>query len=113
MGSHMAGAGSMMLRAIHAHILVVGWLSLFAFAIFYRVYAIPKHSKLATLHVWTAFFGSFGLTAGMYIYYMKPEFIPATVQLLFYIIGGTILVVSFIVFTIMTFVYGKGMTDKE
>ncbi|MDV2684095.1 hypothetical protein RYX56_06910 [Alkalihalophilus lindianensis] len=113
MGSHMAGAGSMLLRAIHAHILVVGWLSLFAFAIFYRVYPIPKNSKLATIQVWTAFIGAFGLTSGMYIYYIKPDFIPEIVQLLFYIIGGTVLVVSFILFTVMTFVHSKGMTDKE
>lgn len=32
--SHMAGASNYMFRAIHAYILVVGWLSLFFFEIF-------------------------------------------------------------------------------
>lgn len=112
-GSHMAGAGSMLFRAIHAHILVVGWLSLFAFAVFYRMFVIPKSSKLATVHVWTAFIGAFGLTGGMYLHYFKPPLMPEIVYLLFYIIGGTILVISFILFAIMTFVYGRAITDKE
>lgn len=54
-GSHMAGGGGLQLSAIHAHILVVGWLSLFAFGVFYKVFPIPKESKLAAAHVWTSF----------------------------------------------------------
>ena len=34
MGAHMAGAGSYALRPIHAHVLVVGWLSLFSWSVF-------------------------------------------------------------------------------
>ncbi|WP_017726420.1 hypothetical protein [Halalkalibacterium ligniniphilum] len=112
-GSHMAGAGSMLFRAIHAHILVVGWLSLFAFAIFYRVFAIPKHSKMANVQVWTAFFGTFGLTFGMYLYYFDPAILPSVVYLIFYIVGGTVLVVSFILFAVMTYMFGGVIKEKE
>lgn len=112
-GSHMAGAGSVMFKAIHAHILVVGWLSLFAFATFYAIFAIPKKSKLAMFHVWTAIVGSFGLTMGMWMYYFKPEWAPETFTLIFYIVGGTTLLISFIIFAIMTFVFGRQFSDKE
>ncbi|WP_306301301.1 hypothetical protein [Thalassobacillus sp. C254] len=110
MGSHMAGAGSMALRPIHAHILVVGWLSLFAFAAYYRMFPVPKSSKLATVHVWTAFFGSIGLSGGMWAYYFIPG---SMVTLMAFIIGGTILAVSFILFAVMTFVHGKYITDAQ
>ncbi|WP_096155023.1 MULTISPECIES: hypothetical protein [Bacillus] len=112
-GSHMAGAGSHLFRAIHAHILLVGWLSLFAFAVFYALFKIPKQSKLASLHVWTAIIGSFGLTFGMYMQYFRPEWAPETFTLVFYIVGGTILMVSFFVFLAMTFVFGNLFKEKE
>ncbi|ADC50072.1 hypothetical protein BpOF4_10085 [Alkalihalophilus pseudofirmus OF4] len=112
LGSHMAGAGSMLFRAIHAHILLVGWLSLFAFAIFYAVFAIPKHSKLAKTHVWTALIGSFGLTFGMWMHYFKPDWAPETFSLIFYIVGGTVLIISFGLFAVMTFVYGRYFGDR-
>ncbi|WP_035347204.1 hypothetical protein [Halalkalibacter hemicellulosilyticus] len=109
-GGHMAGAGSYMFRAIHAHILVVGWLSLFAFAVFYALFKIPKSSKLASVQVWTALIGSFGLTAGMWVYNFNPD---EVFTLIFYIIGGTVLMVSFVVFAIMTFVFGAMFHDKK
>ncbi|MDZ5473697.1 hypothetical protein SM124_18425 [Bacillus sp. 31A1R] len=113
MGSHMAGSGSYMFRAIHAHILVVGWLSLFSFAIFYAVFAIPKHSKLAIFHVWTAIIGSFGLTTGMWMYNLKVDFAPETFSMVFYIVGGSTLLISFIVFGLMAVVFGKHFVDKQ
>ncbi|MCK0471210.1 hypothetical protein [Halalkalibacter sp. APA_J-10(15)] len=109
-GGHMAGAGSYMFRAIHAHILVVGWLSLFAFAAFYALFKIPKSSKLAAVHVWTALIGSFGLTAGMWVYNFNPD---EVLTLIFYIIGGTVLMVSFVVYAIMTFVFGAVFKDNQ
>ncbi|MBO8155575.1 MAG: hypothetical protein H0Z32_03850 [Bacillaceae bacterium] len=106
-GSHMAGAGSYIYRSVHAHILVVGWLSLFAFSVYYKLFPIPKQSKLAFLHVWTAFLGSIGLTAGMWFYYVQPFPEADLFNMIFFIIGGTILLISFILFAIMTFVHGK------
>ncbi|WP_078551636.1 hypothetical protein [Bacillus alkalicellulosilyticus] len=112
-GSHMAGQGSYLFRPIHTHILVVGWLSLFAFAAFYAIYAIPKQSKLAVFHVWSAIIGTFGLTAGMYTYYFKPEWVTETFSLLFFITGGSVLMLSFAAFAVMTFIFGQKIIDKE
>ncbi|WP_175989597.1 hypothetical protein [Bacillus sp. Marseille-Q1617] len=107
MGSHMAGAGSYAFKPIHAHILVVGWLSLFAFSSYYRSYEVPKTSRLAAFHVWTAIIGTFGLTSGMWLYNLNPFNLPATFTMVFYIVGGTTLLVSFFLFMIMTFKYAE------
>jgi hypothetical protein len=113
LGSHMAGSGAYAFRDVHAHVLVVGWLSLFAFAIFYRVFKIPKNSKLAMIHVWTAILGSFGLTVGMWLYYTKPISGIDTINLIFFIVGGSLLLICFIVFFIMTWVQGRYITEGE
>ncbi|MGP4068605.1 hypothetical protein [Halobacillus sp. B29] len=111
MGSHMAGGGGLDLSAIHAHILVVGWLSLFAFAIYYKVFSIPKDSKLSLIHVWSSFVGVLGLTLGMFLYYTQPIEGMRTFNTVFFIVGGTILLIAFAVFAIMAFVHGKAISE--
>lgn len=111
-GSHMAGGGGLELSAIHAHILVVGWLSLFAFAIYYKVFNIPKNSKLSIVHVWSSFIGVLGLTVGMWLYYTQPVEGMRTFNTIFFIVGGTVLLIAFVVFTIMAFVHGKFISEE-
>jgi hypothetical protein len=110
LGSHMAGAGDYAIRPVHAHILVVGWLSLFAFSSYYRAYEVPKTSKLAIFHVWTAIIGSIGLTVGMWLYNVKPFPLPETFTMIFYIVGGSTLLLSFLLFVFMTFKYSDAKT---
>ncbi|WP_231893465.1 hypothetical protein [Rossellomorea aquimaris] len=107
LGSHMAGAGSYAFKPIHAHILVVGWLSLFAFSSYYRSYEVPKNSKLAFAHVWTSIIGSIGLTVGMWLYNLNPFNLPQNFTMVFYIVGGSTLLLSFLLFVFMTFKYSK------
>lgn len=107
LGSHMAGAGSYAFKPIHAHILVVGWLSLFAYSSYYRSYQVPKSSKLAFAHVWTAIIGSIGLTLGMWMYNLNPFNLPGSFTMVFYIVGGSTLLLSFFLFVFMTFKYSE------
>ncbi|TQS71096.1 hypothetical protein DX933_16615 [Ornithinibacillus gellani] len=102
LGSHMAGAGSYAFKTVHAHILVVGWLTLFAWAVFYKIFT-PAKTIMATIHVWTAIIGAAGLTIGMWIYYLKPFGLDGALPTVFFIVGGTILLVSFAVFFLLTF----------
>lgn len=102
LGSHMAGAGGLEFKTVHAHILVVGWLTLFAWAAFYKIFT-PVRTIIATLHVWTAIIGSIGLTVGMWFYYIRPFGIEGSFPTVFFIVGGTILLISFIFFAILTF----------
>ena len=107
LGSHMAGAGSPAFRPIHAHILLVGWLSVFAWGVFYKIYKV-RAKKLVSVQGWTGIIGAIGLTTGMWLQFMQPFSINSTFSLIFYIIGGTVLLMSFALFVVITF-----MTEKE
>lgn len=102
LGSHMAGSGNFLFKSVHAHVLVVGWLSLFAWAVYYKIFT-PQNKKLAAAHVWTAIIGSLGLTLGMWLYYVNPFSLNQTLVTIFFIVGGTILLISFVIFAILTF----------
>lgn len=107
LGSHMAGAGSYAFRPIHAHILLVGWLSMFAWGVFYRLFTV-KYKKLVTFHGWTAILGAIGLTTGMWLQFLRPFNVSETFSLIFYIVGGSILLISFGLFVIVTFAAERG-----
>lgn len=102
LGSHMAGVGSYAFRPIHAHILLVGWLSLFGYGLFYKLYKI-KSPKLVAIHGWSAIIGAFGLTSGMYLQFIYPFQVNENIALITYIVGGTILLISFAIFVLVTF----------
>lgn len=104
MGAHMAGSGSYAFRPVHAHILVVGWLSLFAWAVFYKVFQTAQ-TVLTRIHVWSAIIGSVGLTVGMWLYMVKPFNLPEGLTLVFYIGGGVALLISFVIFFLITLFY--------
>lgn len=104
LGAHMAGSGSYAFRPVHAHILVVGWLTLFGWAVFYKVFQTIE-TILTKIHVWTAIIGSTGLTIGMWLYMVKPFDLPEGVTLVIYIGGGVALLLSFIMFFLLTLVY--------
>ncbi|QKY71095.1 hypothetical protein [Lentibacillus sp. CBA3610] len=101
-GSHMAGAGSAAFTTVHAHILVVGWLTLFAWAVYYKIFT-PARTIIATLHVWTAIIGAIGLTSGMWLYYLRPFNLADGFVTAFFIVGGSILLLSFALFAVLTF----------
>lgn len=106
LGSHMAGQMDYALRPIHAHILLVGWLSVFAWGVFYRLYTV-KYKKLVTIHGFLAMIGAIGLTAGMWFYNLNPFNMNDTFVLIFFIAGGTILLLAFLLFAIITFLIEK------
>src|SRR5699024_10849842 len=102
LGSHMAGSGSYAFKTVHAHILVVGWLSLFAWSVFYKIFT-PAKSIFSIMHVYSAIIGVLGLTIGMCLYYVKPFDVSGVFPTVFFIVGGTILLISFFIFFILTF----------
>lgn len=107
LGSHMAGQMDYALRPIHAHILLVGWLSVFAWGVFYRLYTV-KYKKLVTIHGFLAMIGAVGLTAGMWFYNLNPFNMNDTFVLIFFIVGGTLLLLAFLLFAVITF-----LTEKD
>ena len=102
LGSQMSGNMDYSMRPIHAHILLVGWLSVFAWGIFYKVYRV-KYKKLVTVHGILAMTGAFGLTFGMWMYSLNPFNLNETFVMVLFIVGGTLLLLAFLLFVLMTF----------
>ena len=105
-GSMMSGQENYAYRPIHAHVTLVGWLSVFAWGIFY--YSVPV-TKLIIVKVQSIFgiVGAIGLTAGMYFY----NFYDATWAMVFFIVGGSILLLAFALFILSTFLISKEKTN--
>jgi hypothetical protein len=106
LGSQMSGNMDYSMRPIHAHILLVGWLSVFAWGIFYKVYKI-KNKKLIAIHSILGMAGALGLTVGMWMYNLNPFNMNETFVLVFFIVGGTLLLLAFMLFVIITFLVEK------
>lgn len=102
LGAHMAGAGSLAFRPVHAHILVVGWLSLFSWGIYYKAFRV-KTSKLIAAQGWTGIIGASGLSIGLWLRYLQPFGDSKAIILPIYIGGGVILLISFVLFLWVTF----------
>lgn len=102
LGSHMAGAGSMAFRPVHAHILVVGWLSVFSWGIYYKVFRV-RAEKLMAAQGWTGMIGTLGLVLGLWMQYVQPFGDVKAIILPVYIGGGVILLVSFFLFVLVAF----------
>ena len=103
-GSHMAGSGSYALRPIHAHILVVGWLSLFAWAVFYKAFEV-KYNALSKFHVWSAILGTTGLVTGMFLTNVASLGLSEGMTLVIYIGGGVGLLLSYVAFFVQAIMY--------
>ncbi|WP_332649805.1 hypothetical protein [Lysinibacillus sp. 54212] len=101
-GSQMSGSMDYSLRPIHAHILLVGWLSVFAWGIFYKVYRV-RLKKLVSIHSILAMCGALGLTAGMWMYNINPFNLGETFVTILYIVGGSLLLLAFLLFIVVTF----------
>ncbi|GAB6991731.1 hypothetical protein [Paenibacillus pini] len=98
-GSDMAGKKDYSLTPAHAHILVVGWLTLFAYGIFYKVFKDISMKKTARIHFWTSLIGGGLMPLGMLFYYKMPN----TASLLSFIIPACILLVAIVLFISIVF----------
>jgi hypothetical protein len=105
-GSQMSGSMDYSLRPIHAHILLVGWLSVFAWGIFYQVFKV-KYKKLVSIHSILAMAGALGLTLGMWMYNLNPFSLNETFVMISFIVGGSLLLLAFALFAIITFLTEK------
>jgi hypothetical protein len=101
-GSQMSGSMDYSLRPIHAHILLVGWLSVFAWGIFYQVFKV-KYKRLVGIHSVLAMAGALGLTLGMWMYNLNPFSLNETLVMIFFILGGSLLLLAFALFAVITF----------
>jgi hypothetical protein len=99
LGSDLAGREDYSLVAVHAHILVVGWLTLFVYGLFYYVVKDLSMKRTAKLHVWTGIIGGAAMPIGMLLY-RKLE---GTATLLTFIGSASVLLVAMIAFLCIVF----------
>lgn len=107
-GSDLAGRNDYSLVPSHAHILVVGWLTLFAYGIFYYVFKDVSMKKTAKLHAWTSLIGGGAMPLSMMIYYKSMN---AFTTVLF-ISTATILLLAIILFAVIVFFDKKVFSAK-
>jgi len=98
-GSDMAGREDYSMIPVHAHILVVGWLTLFAYGIFYYVFKEIGMVRTAKLQAWTALIGGGLMPFGMLAYYKAEN----TATLLSFIVPASVLLVSIALFVVLLF----------
>lgn len=105
-GSIMSGNLNYALRPVHAHFVLVGWLSVFAWGIFY--YSVPVR-KLIFVKIQSilGMIGALGLCIGMWLHYLNPLETNETMNMVFFIVGGTLLLIAFFFFIIVTFFVTK------
>ncbi|MHC0552778.1 hypothetical protein [Salinicoccus sp. CNSTN-B1] len=109
-GSQMAGEMDYAIRPIHTHVLLVGWLSMFAWGIFYSIYTV-RHKVLVHIHGVTGILGAVLLTVGMYFYMLDPFNMNETFTTVLFIVGGSVLLLAFLMFLVITF-FVEPRTEK-
>jgi len=108
-GSDMAGKEDYSMTPVHAHILVVGWLTLFAYGIFYYVFKEIGMVRTAKLQAWAALIGGGLMPFGMLAYYKAEN----TATLLSFIIPASILLVAIVLFIAILFFDKKLFTRNH
>jgi hypothetical protein len=98
LGIGMAMSQNHLLKGAHAHINLVGWVSLFLFSMYYRAYPRVDASRLALVQVGTWVFGGALLTIGVtLIYGVGPQYEP------FAAVGSLIVFASLLIFAVIVF----------
>jgi len=108
MGSDIAGRKDLSMVPAHAHILVVGWLTLFAYGTFYQVFKKISMVKTAKWQVVTSLIGGGLMPLGMLLYYKMEN----TFTLLAFIIPASVLLLAMILFAVIVF-FDKNIFSRD
>jgi hypothetical protein len=108
LGSDLAGRKDYTMVPGHAHILVVGWLTLFAYGIFYYLFKEIGMKRTAKLHAWTSLIGGGLMPLSMLVYYMNEN----TLTMITFISSASILLLAIILFAVLLFFDKKIFTQN-
>ena len=108
-GSDLAGRQDYTMVPGHAHILVVGWLTLFAYGMFYYVFKEVSMKRTAKLQAWTSLIGGGLMPLSMLIYYKSEN----TLTLITFISSASILLLAIILFLVLVFFDKRIFTRNE
>ena len=91
-GIHMAASHKYTLAAAHAHLNLLGFVSMAIYGLFYRVYPSATNDRLANWHFWIANIGVVGLIGALIPYLLGvKEAEPFTAAFSFVVLAGMIL----------------------
>lgn len=99
MGSHMAGSKDYSLMPTHGHLLVVGWLSLFVYGMFYRLFPAPHFLRLAKAQAVLSVIGAIGMPVFMLAYNLNRT--PFTIAA--FIFPAVLLLIGVVLFAFLMF----------
>lgn len=109
-GADLAGRQDYSLRPVHAHILVVGWLTLFAYGLFYYIFKEKiSMTRTAGLHMWTSMIGGGLMPLGMLLYYK----FGGTAALMSFILPACVLLAGMALFVVLLFRDKKLFADGK
>ncbi len=98
MGIGMAAAHDHLIMPAHAHLNLLGWVSLFLFGIYYKLHPALERSRLAVVQVTVWSIGTVVLTIGVsaiHVGYASAEPIAAVAS---FIVIGAMLLFAYVVF---------------
>ncbi|WLR51953.1 cbb3-type cytochrome c oxidase subunit I [Bacillus tianshenii] len=107
LGIIMGATHNFEFSSVHAHLSLLGWVSMGLFGLIYHFYPIAGETKLAKVHFWLHNIGTPLLTGGIFIVLSSGEsltFLP--------IIGSNILGAGVILFAINLFKHVKAENLK-
>lgn len=101
-GYGMGASEDHTLAPAHAHINLLGWVSMFLYGLFYRAFPAASSGLLPRLHFWTAVLGLVIMVPALAI---KLLVIPGleTVSVVGLIAGPTLVVIGMILFAVVIF----------
>lgn len=84
----------------HAHVNLVGWVTMMLYGLFYRSHADAAGSKLASIQFWLSTLGAIVINVGVYLLYTgMPEADPVAA------IGSIAVILGMLLFAVVVFKY--------
>jgi hypothetical protein len=98
LGIHMASSHDHSQMPTHAHLILLGWVSMALYGLFYRAFGVTEETKLMMAHKWLSHLGLIGMVVALFIMFsgnMALEPLAA--------ISSIVLIVAMALFTVIVF----------
>ena len=105
-GLHMGASGDHSMVGAHAHLNLVGWVTLALFGVYYRLTPQAARGWLPRVHAVLAIGGLVVMVGGLYLLFRGGNEVPA-------IVGGVLVFASMLVFLFTVVRHGFGPSPAE
>ncbi|MDO1558411.1 hypothetical protein Q0812_03095 [Brevundimonas sp. 2R-24] len=98
LGVWMGKAGDFTLSPVHAHINLLGWVSMLLYGLFYRAFPVAAATKLAAAHFWINVLGVIVMVASLALYLSGHTQAAPILG-----VSGIIVALSMVIFAVIVF----------